>query len=49
MNNKKPEKDKWEKPSISSIELKLTAGKFDNGGVEVPEGEPGAGFVGPGS
>ncbi len=49
MNDKKPEKDKWEKPEILSIELKLTGGKFNNSGIEVPEGEPGAGLVGPGS
>ena len=49
MSDKKSQKEKWEKPCISSIELKLTGGKFDNGGDEVPLGEPGGGLVGPGS
>lgn len=49
MSAKKSQKEKWEKPEITSMELKLTGGKFDNGGNEVPLGEPGAGLVGPGS
>ena len=49
MSDKKSKKEKWEQPFISSIELKLTGGKFDNSGTEIPPGQPGGGLVGPGS
>ena len=43
------EKLNWEKPSIDFLELKLTEGKYDNAGLEIPPSEPGGGLVGPGS
>ena len=44
--NDKTRKDKWEKPEIKSMELKLTGGKFDNGGSEVPQESLGQDLLG---